>query len=421
MPRRPRVLFVNRLYWPEPDTTGQLLAELCEDLSSRFEVHVIAGQPKLPKAELEKRRWDRHGDVQIHLLRYTRFPKSNLLGRAINYLTFTITAMLAALTAPRPEVVVVQTDPPLLCFVGALVQKLRGAKLVVYLQDIYPDIAVAMGKLPDNFSTRWLRRAMFAMYRRADRVVVLSRDMQDLLVASGVPAEHIACVPNWIDTKKIVPQKQNNTFRRKHDLLNQFVVMYSGNLGLCQRLEDVLEAAELLRNRTDIVFLLVGEGVLKTRLQEQATRQNLTNVRFLPYQPKEQLSHSLSAAQLQLVVMDPRVASCLMPSKFYGVLASGTAVLAIAPDESELAEIIDQQEVGVVCPPGDPAQLAKTIQRLAESPEQLEAWGSRARQLAQHSFDRSICTAAFSRQLECVVNGDLATEPAHAGPLQPRE
>ena len=110
-------------------------------------------------------------------------------------------------------------------------RRLRGAKLVVYLQDIYPDIAVALGKLPDNFLTRWLRRAMFAVYRRADRVVVLSRDMHDRLATSGVPAERIACVSNWVDTTALEPRKQDNPFRRKHDVVNQFVVMYSGNLG----------------------------------------------------------------------------------------------------------------------------------------------------------------------------------------------
>ncbi len=253
-------------------------------------------------------------------------------------------------------------------------RRLRGAKLVVYLQDIYPDIAVALGKLPNNVLTRWLRRAMFAVYRRADRVVVLSRDMHDRLAASGVPAERIVCVSNWVDTTALEPRKQDNSFRRKHDVVNQFVVMYSGNLGLCQRLEDILEAARLLRHHADIVFLLVGDGVLKSQLKEQALRQELANVRFLPYQPKEQLSLSLSAAQLHLVPVDPRVVSCLMPSKLYGALASGTPVLAVAPDDCELAELVEELQVGAVCAPCEPAQLAIMIQRLAAAPEQLAAW-----------------------------------------------
>ncbi len=335
VPPKARILFVNRSYWPDTEATGQLLTELCDDLSARFDVSVIAGQPNsnVQDVPYKKHGWDRRGEVAVHRLWHTRFAKSNLVGRAINYLTFVVSATIAALTAPKPAVIVVQSDPPLLCFVGALVRRLRRAKLVVYLQDIYPDIAVALGKLPDNFSTRWLRRAMFGIYRRADRVVVLSRDMHDRLVAAGVPAERVVCVSNWVDTGALVPLKEDNSFRRTHDVADRFVVMYSGNLGLCQRLEDILEAARLLRDHNHIVFLLVGDGVLKTRLQQQALRQELTNVHFLPYQPKDQLSQSLSAAQLHLVPIDPRVAGCLMPSKLYGALASGTPVLAMAPEQ----------------------------------------------------------------------------------------
>ena len=158
---------------------------------------------------------------------------------------------------------------------------------------------------------------------------------------------------------------------------------------------------------TILYFFLVGEGVLKAQLQEQAKRQELTNVRFLPYQPKDQLSQSLSAAQLHLVPIDPRVVSCLMPSKLYGALASGTPVLAVAPDDCELAELVDEFELGATCPPCEPAQLAIMIQRLAASPEELAAWGVRARQIAQQCFDRSICTALFAGHIAGLVNGQV--------------
>ena len=205
-----RVLFVNRSYWPDAEATGQLLTELCEDLAEDgFDVRVIAGQPNCNVNSVEFRRhgWDMHGKVQVRRVRHTRFSKARFIGRALNYLTFLFSAAVAALAAPKPEVVIVETDPPLLCFVGALVRRFRGAKLVVYLQDIYPDIAVALGKLRSGKFTRWLRRAMFAMYRSADRVIVLSRDMRELLEESGVPAAKIEVIPNWVDTRALLPAR----------------------------------------------------------------------------------------------------------------------------------------------------------------------------------------------------------------------
>ncbi len=406
----PHVLFLNRSYWPDAEATGQLLTELCEDLASSFDVTILAGQPNQNPRGVPFRSsgWEVHQGVKIRRVRHTRFPKSFLPGRVLNLLTYLAAAMWAALFLPRPDLIVCETDPPLLCLIAALLRRWHGAKLVIYLQDIYPDIAVALGKIRDGRLTGWIRRLMFGIYRRADRVVVLSRDMRDLLLTAGVPAERIECIPNWVDTERLVPDKQSNAFRQTHGLDGQFIVMYSGNLGLCQRLEDTLAAADRLRRRSDIVFLLVGDGASKRRLEESARQMNLPNVRFLPYQPKERLSESLSAADLQLVPLDPRIASCLMPSKLYGILASGTPLLAVAPEHCELADITRQAGVGMVVPPDCPEALADAILWGAEHPEDLEAMGYAARRLAEDCFDRRRITAQFSAMLTQVSEEEVS-------------
>jgi len=408
--RRPRVVFVNRSYWPDAEATGQLLTELAEDLSRTCDVTVVAGPPNqnVEQCEYRPAGWDVHRGVRIRRVRCTRFSKSSRVGRVINYLTFVVAAGIAALAIGRPDAFVVETDPPLLCFVGLAARWLRRAKLVAYLQDIYPDLAVALGKLPSNVFVRGLRKAMFACHRRADRIVVLSRDMCELLVRSGIDAGKIECVPNWIDTRHVTPVKQENRFTRQHDLAGRFVVMYSGNLGQCQRLEDILAAARLLRMRDDILFLMVGDGAMKETLKEYAREWRLQNVRFLPYQARSELSQSLSAAQLHLLPVDPRIVSCLMPSKLYGILASGTPLLAIAPRDCELSESVESLDVGEVIPPADPVLLADTVVRLSRSAGQLDAWGKNARRAAEQLFDRSISTASFARVLASVIYGDEA-------------
>ena len=240
---------------------------------------------------------------------------------------------------------------------------------------------------------------MLRSYRSADRVLVLSRDMRRRMIEWGIRPERIVCLPNWVDTRLVRPIKGVNAFREQHKLKNDFVVMYSGNLGLCQRLEDVVTAASHLRDRRDIHFLLIGEGSLKTQLREQVVTLGLPNVRFLPYQPKSKLADSLSAANLHLVPLDPRVASCLMPSKLYGSLASGTPIAAIAPDDCELAEVIRDHKVGVVIPPGEPEKLANAIVSLAVRPEDCQQMGARARRLAEAEYDRRAGTSQFRAML----------------------
>jgi glycosyltransferase involved in cell wall biosynthesis len=415
---KPRVLFLNRSYWPDAEATGQLLTELCEDLAPALDVTVIAGQPNdnPSGAAFRRRGVEVHQGVRIRRVWHTRFAKRFLPGRIVNYLSFLVAAFWAAVWIERPDVAVVETDPPLLCLIGWYLQRVHGAKLVCYLQDIHPDIGIALGKLRDRWPLRLLRRLLFHVYRRADRVVVLSRDMRDRIVQGGVDPQRVVCIPNWIDTSLVRPVKQDNPFRRQHDLAGQFVVMYSGNLGLCQRLEDVVAAASYLRDRADILFLLVGEGSLKPQLERRVEELRLTNVRFLPYQPKTELAASLSAADVHLVPLDERVAACLMPSKLYGVLASATPFIAVAPDDCELSELALEHGAGVLAPPGEPEALAEVIERLADATWDLEEMGHRARRLAETHYDRTTVTAQFLGLLQNAIGVAPANEAKAEAP-----
>jgi colanic acid biosynthesis glycosyl transferase WcaI len=266
-------------------------------------------------------------------------------------------------------------------------------------------LAVALGKFPNSWWTRLLRAWLFRVYRDADRVVVLSEDMRALLLASGVAAERVVCIPNWVDAKAVQPIKEDNPFRARHGINGNFVVMYSGNLGLTQRLEQVLQAAELLRERADIRFFLVGNGALKADLVRQAEQRRLGNVRFLDYQPKSDLSLSLSAADLHLIPLHPALVQCLMPSKLYGILASGTAVLAITVEACELARVVRDRGVGIVVGPGDAAALADAIRAFADQREKVRVMGAAARQLAVAHYDRPLVTARFGRMVREVAAG----------------
>jgi len=413
--RKRRVLFLNRSYWPDLEATGRLLTELCEDLSASFDVTVVAGQPNQNPTQARycvTGAEHRHG-VRIERVWNSKFGKSSLVGRIVNLLSYLVGATVAAFRVRPLDVVVAETDPPLLCFLGALLKWWRRAKLVCYVQDLYPDLAVALGKIPRGWPARWLRKAMIRAYRHADRVIVPGHDMRRVLVIAGVPAEAIQCIPNWIDTRHVVPVKDGNAFRRAHGLDGQFVVMYSGNLGLCQPLDDVVRAAKRLCEERDILFAIVGDGVAKRRLQEAVAQMGLANVRFFPYQAESCLAESLSAADLHLVPVDPRVASYLMPSKLYGVLASGSAVMAIAPEDCETARVVRDAGVGFVVTPGQPDALAEAIRRAAADRVELRAMGREARRLAQSEYDRRTITGRFGRLL-----GELASTGARQPPQE---
>ncbi|HVJ67863.1 MAG TPA: glycosyltransferase family 4 protein [Caulifigura sp.] len=372
---RIRVLFINRSYWPDTEATGQLLTELAEDLcaSGEFDVHVLCGQPNHISITTDvDAEATSHNGVTVHRARHLQFAKRSMIGKLMNLISFTLAAWRLSGRIPKPDIVVTETDPFFLGFLGRRIQKHRGSRFVAYLQDIYPDIAVACGKAREGFLIRRLRAWLFAAYAAADRVVVLSRDMKERCIKNGVSADRIEIIPNWSDVTSLYPVKANNAFRREHHLEGKFVVMYSGNMGVPHLLMPVIEVAARLADDPNIVFYFVGGGVQKEPLQAAAKQHGLANIRFLPYQPKATLSHSLSAADIQIVSVKPGVISCLMPSKVYGILAAGCPVLSIAPPHSELGELIVTSRFGQVCDPESKTlvdDLTQAIRAIRQSEE----------------------------------------------------
>jgi len=424
---RSRILFLNRSYWPDAEATGQLLTELCEDLSEDFQVTVLCGQPNQNPGHqsfVVSGEEVQHG-VLISRVKNSRFNKRTLLGKLINFLSFLWNACWRTRHLEHPDIVICETDPFPLPLLAAWIRFRTRCKVVFYLQDIYPDIAVAVGKTREGFITRCLRWLLRACYRRADSIVVLSKDMKRTIQSWG-KLDHVPVrvIPNWIDTRNVQPQKTRNTWRTEHGFSaeSQFLVMYSGNLGLSQDLSIVVDAARRLQDCDRIQFVFVGEGASKNALMQQAA--DLENVSFLPYQPRERLSESLSAADLHLLPIRNAALNCLMPSKLYGILASGTAVLAIAPADCELAEIIENENVGINVPEFRAERIERAIRNLSIERDRLSDMGRRGRLLAERKFDRRASVAAFrdllnhlSRQNPQTLSRTRANSAGNCSPM----
>lgn len=386
------------------EATGQFLTELCEDLSSEHEVTFIAG-PSYHVKQRPRRPWthEKFGPVSVIRTWGTRLPKRRLPLRLLNLGTYYALAAIAAFRREPPDVVVAETDPPLLGALGAMLKRRWGCRFVYNVRDLYPDIARANGGVRSRALLQILERGNRIAYRWADRIVVLGEDMSRRIAAKGVPPERIEVVPDWVDCGRIRPLESNPLRREFGD---KFVVMYSGNIGLSQRLETVLDAAGKLRDDPRVLFAMVGEGARKRWLMEQARRLELPNLLFLPYRPKEQLAESLGAADLHLVPLSAGTAGCLVPSKIYGILAAARPFVAIMEEDAEIARLALTQRIGFVSKPGDGAGLARAVLGAIAAPVELKRMGDRARRLARERYDRPVATRRFARMLEDVARTD---------------
>jgi glycosyltransferase involved in cell wall biosynthesis len=393
-----RTLFLNRSYHPDVEATGQLLTELCGDLARRHEVTVIAGRPNFVAGPPLPGR-DTHEGVAIVRVRSLRFNKTGMAGRAAGLASYLVLATAAALRQPRPDAVVVETDPPALGALGALLKRWHRCPMVFYLQDLFPDVGLALGKFRPGPLTSLLRWLTNVGLRNADRVVVLGEDMRRRVLERGVAPGRVAVIPNWADTRALRPTGGPNPLRAEWGVEGRFVVMYSGNLGLSQGLDGVLEAAAALRDEP-VTFLFVGEGGAKPGLVARAGERGLPNVRFLPYQPKARLGDSLTAADLHLIPMRRGLAGCMVPSKLYGILAAGRPYVAAVDADSEVAAVTAAHRTGLRVEPESPDALAAAVRWCLANPAELKAMGARGRGVAEEYFDRARSVALFADLLE---------------------
>ena len=373
---RQRLLVLNQYYWPGVEATANLLTELCEGLASAYDVEVLTGV--LHEHEHDPRALERNG-VTIRRVRSTAYDRSGLAARAANYFTYIGSALVRGLFVKPPDVVLCMTDPPMVGAIGLAIARRFRVPLVVVCQDVFPETAVTLGRLTNPVAVAVLRRVVSSYLRRADRVVSIGETMSRRLVAKGAPADRVVVIPNWVDVDEITPQRRDNAWACEHELVERFVVMHSGNVGHAQDLETLVRAAALVQDLERVEIVIVGFGARHRALSELAGELGAANVRFLPYQPREALSESLSTADVHYVGLARGLAGYVVPSRINGILSAGRSVIVAADGESETAQLVGAAECGVVVPPGDAAAVADAIRRAYRGDVDLDALGAAGR------------------------------------------
>ena len=396
-----RVCYFNRSYWPDTGATGQLLTELAEDLVAHhgIEVTVVTGYPVNSSEPLPSRQ-TRNG-VRIVRARGTTLSPRRFIGRALNYVTYFYSALFTALRLPRQDVTIALTDPPIIGLAAMAARPRHG--VIFFCQDIFPEVAGLLEDFHSPAINALLERLNRFMVSRAVRIVALGDTMASRLIhGKGADPAKVTVIHNWADISAIVPSDKRNEFAVRHGLDSKFVVLHAGNIGLSQNLDVVIEAASLLKARADILILFIGDGNRRIALESAAKSKGLDNVRFLPFQPRDQLRWTYASSDVCLVSLKPGLAGYIVPSKLYPILAAGRPYIAAVEAVSEVAALTQRHRCGVLVEPGDAAQLADTIARLADSHSERQAMGVRAR-VASELFARDRQVAAHAQVIEEVA------------------
>jgi glycosyltransferase involved in cell wall biosynthesis len=356
----PRIIFVNRVYRPSIEATAQLLTDLAEGLAARgWPVHVIAAGV----AE--------NGPLSGVTIHRTGPGDKNggLLSRTANYLGFLRAARRILSTLAEPgDSVVLMTDPPLLAACATGTAHRRGARVLHWIQDIYPEIVPqhigAWAGLP-LLPLKWARNRA---WRSASLCLPVGTDMRTTVEAQGVRASQIVVVSNWAPQELDCMPADNavTAYRKKQNLPTGFIVGYSGNLGRVHEFDTFLSAAQRLRTgdaSPACTFRITGSGPQLPGVIATKTERQLENILIAAPVPRTDLTLSLAACHAHLVTLKPGFESLVNPSKLTGILAAGRPVLFVGPPRSALATFINEERIGAVFAPGDATALAATIQR----------------------------------------------------------
>jgi colanic acid biosynthesis glycosyl transferase WcaI len=337
-----RVLLLNQCFYPDVVSTAQHLTDLATELTARgHDVTVVTGDRGYDDPSTRFPRRESWKGITILRVRSLSLGKSSRWRRALSFSSFLASCALRLLTLRRFDVVIALTSPPLISFLATLFVKLKGGRFCFWVMDLNPDETIAAGWLDQNSRVaRLLQRMLNYSLKHADQTIVLDRFMKERVLAKGIDADRISVVPPWSHNDTVTYSTEGReAFRRRHGLSDKFVVMYSGNHSPCHPLDTLLRTALDLQAQREILFCFIGGGSEQAKVREFALQHGLSNVKCLPYQPLSDLSSSLSAADLHVVVMGDAFVGIVHPCKIYNIMSIGAPTLYIGPEPSHVTDI----------------------------------------------------------------------------------
>ena len=385
-------------------SSGQLLAQLCEFLSSSgITVHVITGQPSYTADAPRVLQEEISNGVIIHRVSLVKsIGKTTLITRFVGYLKFMLRAWISARQIARktnPDAVMTLSNPPIVGLIGGFIARTQKIPFVYVLYDIHPDILIATKwmKLPRIILRLW-HAANYLIFKSAATIIVPSETMKATLVNSKSLNDHkIQVIPNWA-RPEINNQSGPTSVKQTIDIpFQDTMLLYAGNIGIMQQLDPILDAAYKLKGKP-LHFVFIGEGEKKSQLLERATLEGLVNVHFLPYQPEEQFAQIVRESDACFVTLHPGLDSYSAPSRAYTFLSAGTAVITIMPNDSELAKLITSEKCGWNASNSD--RLIPLLENLLENRGEYIVRGNRAQQFYLDHYQESIIMNRYLKVIQ---------------------
>lgn len=402
---RKDILFLCQFFYPEYNSSATLPFDTAKYLSEHgLKVGALCGYPKeynkSGKVPLE----ETVDGVEIKRIKYIELSRTKKINRLINYFSFTLAALFHIFMLRKYKCVVVYSNPPVLPIVPILARALFKTEFVFVAYDVYPEVAYASKTLlPGGTIDRVMMKINRRLYKNAAKVIALTDEMKDFLLEhrNELTEDRVETIANWAHEEQL--EADSDAYARFGYKDKQFVVSYFGNMGTCQDVDTMLDAAEKLKDNENIKFIVVGHGNKKSSVEKRIETEMLTNVQVIDFLTGKDFEQAVAISSCSVVSLEKGLKGTCAPSKYYSYLQGGQPILAVVEKDSYLAKEVEEQEIGYSVEVGDSDSLKEAIERMSNSPEDCAEMGSRAKMLYDSKYDISIALGKYEKTLRSVI------------------
>jgi colanic acid biosynthesis glycosyl transferase WcaI len=405
-----KILLICAFFPPEVGSAAHLYYELGQALHRRgHEITVLTGLPRyhvIGKPKYYRKRpfiAESYHELRVFRVFNLDIPWNVPLLRGLDQFLSAFCFGAAGLFLPPFDIALVYSPPLPLALATYFLGRVRGKPAVLNVQDIFPQSAIDLGVLQNPWLIRFFKSMEAFAYRHFRLTIAHSEGNRRYIISQGGQPRRVKAIPNWVDTEAIKPEVKTNGLRAALGLEGHFIVSFAGIMGYSQDLGTIVKAAALLKNHQNIAFLLVGDGVEKPRLQRKVQESKLTNVHFLPMQPKEEYSKVLAASDLCLVTLRKAVKTPVVPSKILSIMAAGRPILASLPLDGDAPRLLAEAQGGISVPPENPEKLAAAILKFSQDTLMGEEMGLKGRDYAVQYLSLGSCSLQLEKLFERII------------------
>jgi colanic acid biosynthesis glycosyl transferase WcaI len=400
------ILFLTDNFPPETNAPATRTHEHARNwVAAGHQVTVLTNVPNFPAGRVfpgyRNKPWQLEAMDGIRVVRVWTYVTANegFLGRSLDYFSFGVTGVVGGLFLPTPDVIVATSPQIFTALGGCVLARIKRRPFVFELRDLWPDSIVAVGAMREGPLLRMLRRLEYGLYHRAAKIVSVTNAFKRILVANGIPQGKIEVIRNGVDLKAFVPGPKPVELARRLGLEGKFVAAYVGTIGMAHGLDALLSAAERLRDRRDLAFVLVGAGAERTRLEEDARRRGLGNVIFVGPVDKQEVREYWRLCDVALVLLkDVSLFLHVIPSKIFEAMGTGRPIILGVRGES--LDLLQEAGAGIAISPENPQALAEAITKLMDNPALCRDMGAAGRRFVERNFDREHLALEMLKVLE---------------------